>query len=81
MLGMQAALSTLEDECAEQGLDFEEVLEQRKYEIGLFKEYGIPEPEWTGHNAEKSLSQPGQGREENSGDLPAKPKKPTVGPK
>ena len=80
VLGMQAALSTLEDECAEQGLDFEEVLEQRKYEIGLFKEYGIPEPEWTGHALEKQ-GEMGQGKEENGGALPAKPKKPTAGPK
>ena len=48
VLGMDAALSTLQDECAAQGLDFEEVLEQRKYEIGLFEEYGIPMPAWVG---------------------------------
>jgi lambda family phage portal protein len=48
IMRMDGALSTLEDECAEQGLEFEEVLEQRKYEIGLFKEYGIPVPEWGG---------------------------------
>ena len=80
VLGMQAALSTLEDECAEQGLDFEEVLEQRKYEIGLFEEYGIPQPEWTGKNDEEKIKvggQPGQG-EEGGGKLPAKPKKPTA---
>jgi lambda family phage portal protein len=48
IMRMDGALSTLEDECAEQGLDFEEVLEQRRYEIALFKEYGIPTPEWAG---------------------------------
>jgi capsid protein len=48
IMRMDGALSTLEDECAEQGLEFEEVLEQRRYEIGLFKEYGIPVPEWAG---------------------------------
>jgi lambda family phage portal protein len=48
ILRMDGALSTLEDECAQQGLDFEEVLEQRRYEIELFKEYGIPLPEWSG---------------------------------
>lgn len=48
ILRMDGALSTLEDECAAQGLDFEEVLEQRRYEIGLFQEYGIPLPEWSG---------------------------------
>lgn len=48
IMRMDGALSTLEDECAEQGLEFEEVLEQRRYEISLFKEYGIPVPEWAG---------------------------------
>lgn len=48
VIGMDAALSTLEIECAEQGLDFEEVLEQRKYELDLFKEYNIPIPAWAG---------------------------------
>lgn len=48
IMRMDGALSTLEDECAEQGLEFEEVLEQRKYEIELFKKYGIPTPEWAG---------------------------------
>lgn len=49
VIGMDAALSTLEDECAEQGLDYEEVLEQRRYELKLFDEYGIPRPQWAGH--------------------------------
>lgn len=48
ILGMDAALSTLEDECAEQGLDWEETLQQRAYEIQKFKELGIPLPTWTG---------------------------------
>lgn len=34
-------LSTLEQECAEQGLDWEEVLEQRAVEIARMKELGI----------------------------------------
>jgi lambda family phage portal protein len=48
IMRMDGALSTLEDECAEQGLEFEEVLEQRKYELSLFDKYGIPRPEWGG---------------------------------
>lgn len=48
VLGMDAALTTLEDECAEQGLDYEEVLEQRRYELQLFDEYDIPRPTWAG---------------------------------
>lgn len=43
---MDAMLSTLEQECAEQGLDYEEVLEQRKIEYDLLKSLGLPEPQW-----------------------------------
>jgi lambda family phage portal protein len=48
VIGMDAALSTLEDECGEQGLDYLEVLEQRRYELELFDQMGIPRPEWAG---------------------------------
>lgn len=37
-------LSTLEAECAEQGLDWEEVLEQRAAESRRYKELGLAEP-------------------------------------
>jgi capsid protein len=48
VMAMDSALSTLEDESAQQGMDFEETLEQRRYELQLFDEYGIPRPEWAG---------------------------------
>jgi lambda family phage portal protein len=48
VLGMDAGLSTLEAECSAQGEDYEEVLEQRKYELELFSELGIPWPQWAG---------------------------------
>jgi capsid protein len=48
ILGMDAGLSTLEEECLAQGTDFEEVLAQRAYEIKKFDELGIPRPEWAG---------------------------------
>lgn len=38
VMGMDAALSTLKRECAEQGLDYEEVLHQRAAEIRLMEE-------------------------------------------
>lgn len=41
---MKARLSTLEMECAEQGLDWEEVLEQQAMEIARCKELGLPNP-------------------------------------
>ncbi|MCW5760354.1 MAG: phage portal protein [Phenylobacterium sp.] len=48
VLGLDAALSTLEEECAKQGLDYEEVLEQRAYELGLMRAHNIPPPKWFG---------------------------------
>ena len=48
ILGMDAGLSTLELECLQQGHDFLDVLHQRKYELELFDELGIPRPEWAG---------------------------------
>ncbi len=50
VLGMDAALSTLEEECAEQGLDWEDVLVQRKIEVERFKEYGLAVPSWAAMN-------------------------------
>jgi lambda family phage portal protein len=48
VLGMDAGLSTLEVECAEQGLDWEEVLDQRAKEIAAFEARKIPVPTWAG---------------------------------
>jgi lambda family phage portal protein len=44
---MQSALSTLEDEAAEQGKDWEEIIEQRRYERQMMAENGVPPPEWS----------------------------------
>lgn len=41
---MKARLSTLEMECAEQGLDWEDVLEQQALEIQRCAELGLPNP-------------------------------------
>jgi lambda family phage portal protein len=43
-LRMEAGLSTLEDECAAQGLDWEEVLEQRAKEKARLEELGLVPP-------------------------------------
>lgn len=48
IMRLDGALSTQEDELAQQGLDFEEVIDQRSYEIKRFDEAGIPRPEWAG---------------------------------
>ena len=76
VLGMQAGLTTLEREAAEyEGEDFEELLEQRAYEVKKFKELGLEPPDWTGEG-KKIDRQEDRKKEENKGDLPAKPKKP-----
>lgn len=43
-LGMQAGLTTLEDEAAEQGVDWEELLGQRKIEVARYKALGLDLP-------------------------------------
>ena len=48
VLGLDAGFSTLEEEAAQQGMDFEENIEQRAYEIDLFRQHNIPLPEWGG---------------------------------
>jgi lambda family phage portal protein len=51
ILGMDGALSTLKRECAEQGLDYEEVIQQRAVEIKQFRDAGLPPPNWYGNDA------------------------------
>jgi lambda family phage portal protein len=43
-LRMEISVSTLEQECAEQGLDWNEVLEQRRQELDRMTELGLPLP-------------------------------------
>jgi lambda family phage portal protein len=43
-LRMEISISTLEQECAEQGLDWNEVLEQRRLELARMEELGLPIP-------------------------------------
>lgn len=43
---MDAGMSTLRDECAEQGQDYEEVLEQRRHEMDLMADLNLPRPGW-----------------------------------
>lgn len=62
ILGMDAGLSTLQRECAEQGLDYEEVIAQRAIEVQMFKDNGLPPPKWYSDDA-NSASEPEQGDE------------------
>ncbi len=48
VLRMDAGLTTLEQECAEQGLDWEEVLAQRAREVDMFKTLQLALPDWGG---------------------------------
>ena len=48
ILKMDAALTSLKHEAAEQGADWEELLDQRQIEIEAFRERNIPLPEWGG---------------------------------
>jgi lambda family phage portal protein len=45
-ISMEAGLSTLESEAAEQGRNWEDILDQRAIEINRFKELGIDIPAW-----------------------------------
>lgn len=60
ILGMDSALSTLEDECAEnEGRDWEENVAQRAIEMQAFKDRGLPLPEWSGGDpADKADKKP-----------------------
>lgn len=55
VLGLDAAFSTLEEECAQQGMDFEENIEQRAYEQELFERHNLPPPKWMGE-AQSSIA-------------------------
>lgn len=48
VLRMDAGLSTLRQECAEQGLDYEEVIAQRALEVKMFRKAGLNPPVWYG---------------------------------
>ena len=58
ILGMDAALSTLKRECAEQGLDYEDVIQQRSAERQMFKEAGLPMPKWIDTDATDASENP-----------------------
>ena len=47
---VEGFVSTLEQECAEQGLDLEEVLDQRQIEAAMMRERGLSMPAMNGQN-------------------------------
>ncbi|MDT7953496.1 MAG: hypothetical protein RQ966_18495 [Acetobacteraceae bacterium] len=46
VLGLDAGFSTLQHECAEQGMDWEENLDQRAREVDAMKARGLKLPVW-----------------------------------
>lgn len=59
IMGMDAGLSTLEDECADlAGTDWREVLDRRAVEIAKYKKLGIPLPAWAAGAGAKKASEP-----------------------
>jgi capsid protein len=55
---MDGGLSTLRDEAKEQGRDWEEVLHQRAIEVRMFKDLGLPLPDWAGDIAASEAAKP-----------------------
>lgn len=59
VLGMDAALSTLQDECAEQGGDWRQRIDQRSIEVERFKQRGLKPPVWAGQeDAHETATKP-----------------------
>jgi lambda family phage portal protein len=60
ILGMDAGLSTLEEECAENvGADWRENVGQRAIEVKKFRDLGLPLPQWAaGQEAEQTIQEP-----------------------
>lgn len=57
VLGMDAGLSTLEIESAENsGTDWEEIINQRKIEVDRFRKLGLPLPEWMGNQQQNATA-------------------------
>ncbi|WP_295541065.1 phage portal protein [uncultured Pseudacidovorax sp.] len=64
VLGMEAGLSTLEMECADQDLDWEENLDQRARELAAFKKRGLEPPaSWLANRPASVARAPGEGKD------------------
>lgn len=72
ILKMQAGLSTLEQEAAEQGMDWEELLDQREIEVKEYERRGLELPNWSGEQPQQQAT--GNGDEPD--DMPEGAQKP-----
>ena len=58
VMRMDGGLSTLKQEAAEQGKDWEEVLMQRAQEVKMFEKLGLNLPDWAGEVAASEAARP-----------------------
>jgi lambda family phage portal protein len=75
---VEGFVSTLEQECAEQGLDLEEVLDQRQIEAAMMRERGLSMPAMNGQNQHtgaggNASNSNGDDNEEDNSDEQADP--------
>ncbi|MEQ0775906.1 phage portal protein [Paraburkholderia tropica] len=54
ILGLDAGLSSLEDECAEQGIDWREVADRRANEADYYRRRGLPPLSWSTNPASEA---------------------------
>lgn len=65
---VEGFVSTLEQECAEQGLDFEEVLDQRALEAAMMRERGLSMPAANGAPAQQPVESSADDSEDPAGN-------------
>ncbi|MGI4850454.1 MAG: phage portal protein [Janthinobacterium lividum] len=58
VLGLDAGFSTLKRECAEQGLDYKQVIRQRGIEVKMMTAEGLQLPDWAGMPAQEVEMKP-----------------------
>ena len=66
---IEAGISTLEDECADQGKDWEEVLDQRARELERMRELGLSEADLSASEPLQSVAEQDRQRDERPGAL------------
>jgi lambda family phage portal protein len=64
LLKLETGLSTMEMEAAEQGLDWEEVIDQREIEVSEMKRRGLSLPEWAMGAVASGIAGESEGRAE-----------------
>lgn len=73
-LGLEIGLSTLEDEAAEQGADWEDNLDQLEVEAEAYDKRGLARPSWQGASPRAPGQSPQQDGEQKPNAMPNPPK-------